>query len=120
MHYGVRKNGGVTSLAVFAGGKAFDLLTLDGASAEKIYQVILKLQVSADGEETLTAWYAANGAAAMTEGLAATRIETWARRSDLELVALQRDSTSTVGTKDFVVFDEVRFGTELADVTMYE
>ncbi len=114
-HYGVRNVGGTVYLAAFAGGNAYDLLALDASTVANTYQIVLKLDVNASGMDTLTGWYATNNAASLTQGLAATAVETWTAASSLNYFALQ--SHTTVNDNRTVYFDEMRLGTTLADVT---
>jgi len=114
-HYGVRNVGGTVYLAAFAGGNAYNLLALDASTVTSTYQIVLKLDVNASGTDTLTGWYATNNAASLTQGLAATAVETWTGASSLSYFALQ--SHTTVNDNRTVYFDEMRLGTTLADVT---
>jgi len=114
-HYGVRNVAGTVYLAVFAGGNAYNLLALDSTTVTNTYQIVLKLDVNASGVDTLTAWYATNNASSLTQGLAATSVETWTGASSLDYYALQ--SHTTVADNRLVYFDEMRLGTALADVT---
>jgi hypothetical protein len=114
-HYGLHNNGGQVYLAAFAGGQAFDMLpiTTDGID----YQVVVRLNVNASGADTLTAWYAANGATQLTLGQAATNVETYASGADLQRIGLQYNAGATAGAVAHVYFDEIRLGTTLGDVT---
>jgi hypothetical protein len=77
---------------------------------------VLKLAVNASGNETLTAWYAANGATSLTLGLGATDVgNIWSSTGSLDTFVLQTDASGT--TTAYQPFDEMRFGTALADVS---
>lgn len=115
-HFGVRNDAGTIYLAAFAGGTAYNLLALDGSTIANTYQIVLKLDVNASGTDTLTAWYAQNNATGLTQGLAATSVNTWTGAGSLGYFALQDHSTVSDASA-FVAFDEMRFGTTLADVT---
>ncbi len=117
MHIGYYRTNDVNYLAAFAGGNTYNLLELSGGLVGKVYQVVLKLEVGAAGNETLTAWYAADGDLALTPALAATDVgDIWQDAGDLDTFTLQ---TEEGGTSDVQLgrFDEMRFGTSLTDVT---
>ena len=116
MHFGVRKHGGTAYLTASAAGNTYDLFDLTGHDAE-VFQIVLRLDVSAAGNETFSVWYAVDGATAMGIGLGATSVETWSGVGDLGVLVGQVGSTTNVamfGSR----FDEVRLGTEWADVTL--
>jgi hypothetical protein len=114
-HLGVRKESDTIYLAAFAGNTVYNLAALPQYNAA--FQIVLRLDVNAAGDETLTGWYAANGASELTLGLAATTIETWSGAGSLGYFAAQEVSAS--GAEQGVVyFDEMRFGTSLNEVTV--
>ncbi|MGZ0654114.1 PEP-CTERM sorting domain-containing protein [Coraliomargarita sp. W4R72] len=116
-HIGYYKESGTNYLAAFAGGTAYNLLALAGGEIGGIFQVVLKLDVDASGDETLTAWYALDGALTLTEGLTATNIgDVWQDAGDLDTFTLQAEEGGGTG-QQAVRFDEMRFGTSLGDVT---
>lgn len=114
IHIGLRKAGSVTYLAAYANNTAYNLLALDGTTVGNVYQIVLKLDVNASGNETLTAWYAENSDAALTLGLTATDVgDIWQDAGDLDTFTVQVNS----GRGQEARVDEFRFGTELTDVT---
>ena len=115
MHFGVRRHDGAAYLTASAGGNTYDLFDLTSHDAE-VFQIVIRLDVNAAGNDTLTAWYAANGATELTLGLTSTSVETWDSAQDLKMLVAQQKSTydyDPFGSR----FDEVRLGTEFADVT---
>jgi len=113
-HMGLHAEGGILKIAAFANGQTYNLLNLANTDT---YQVVLRLDVNASGNETLTAWYAANNATSLTQALVPTDIGTfWSTSADLQRFVLQNrgagDTTEQVG-----FFDEMRFGTTLGAVT---
>ena len=120
MHFGVRREaddglGGAAYLTASAAGASWDLLDLTGHYGET-FQIVLRLDVSATGNETLNVWYAVDGATTLTLGLDAVNIETWDDEWDLKMLIAQGKSTynfNPFGAR----FDEIRLGTEFADVT---
>jgi len=120
MHIGYYRTNDVNYLAAFAGGNTYPLLELAGGLVGNLYQVVLKLDVDASGNETLTAWYAADGDLTLTPGLAATDVgDIWQAAGDLDTFTLQ---TQEGGESNVQLgrFDEMRFGTSVADVTQAE
>jgi hypothetical protein len=118
IHFGCYKQSDTDYLAVFAGGNTYNLLELAGGLVGKVYQVVLKLDVDASGNETLTAWYAADGDQTLTPGLTAADVgDIWQDAGDLDTFTLQAaEGLNTTGTQ-LGRFDEMRFGTSLSDVT---
>jgi hypothetical protein len=117
IHIGYYRENDVNYLAAFAGGNAYNLLELAGGLVGNLYQVVLKLDVDASGNETLTVWYAADGDLVLTLGLAATDVgDIWQDAGDLDTFTLQ---TEEGGESNVQIgrFDEMRFGTSLSDVT---
>ena len=112
MHLGMRKDGTVNRLIASAGNQTWDIGI---ASAGTTYQIVLQLDVNAAGNDTLTAWYAADGDTSLTQGLAATSVETWDAAGDLGRLLAQASPNGVALTG--LQLDEVRLGTELADVT---
>ena len=116
MHFGISRDAGVAYLSAFAGGNVYTLLELDAATYAETFQVVLQLDVDASGNDALTAWYAADGDAALTKALDAASVETWASADDLRMMVAQTKSPNAVVTPG-VHIDEVCFGTTLGDVT---
>ena len=115
MHFGMRRHGGTAYLTASAAGSTYDLLDITGSEAN-VFQIVLKLDANAGGNDTFSAWYAADGDTSLTEGLAATSLETWSDAGYLRRMVAQEKSTyafNPFGGR----FDEIRLGTELADVT---
>lgn len=119
IHMGLHVEGEAFKIAAFANNQTFNLLTLGGLgpATTSVHQVVLRLDVNASGNETLTAWYAIDGATILTQGLAPTDIgDFWSSPGDLDTFALQirgaGASSATIG-----LFDEMRFGTTLGSVT---
>ena len=120
VHFGVRREegpdlGGSAYLTVSAAGSSYDILDLTGHYGTT-YQVVIRLDARAEGEDTVTAWYAADGDATLTVGLESTNVETWALGHDLMKFVAQEKSTydfETTGAR----FDEIRLGTLFADVS---
>ncbi|MGZ0654115.1 PEP-CTERM sorting domain-containing protein [Coraliomargarita sp. W4R72] len=117
IHIGYSKDNDTNYLAAFAGGNTYNLFELVGGSIGGIYQVVLKLDVNAVGDDVLTAWYAFDGAVTLTEGLSATIVgDIWQDAGDLDTFTLQTKEGGTEGPQA-ARFDEMRFGTALSDVT---
>jgi hypothetical protein len=117
IHMGLEVASSSLSLVAFAGNSTYTLKTLTTPELTTIWQVVLRLDVNASGNETLTAWYAADGATSLTQGLAPTNVgNIWSSAASLEYFALQvrggGASSGQIGT-----FDEMRFGTTLGSVT---
>lgn len=116
IHFGIHRTGTDNFLAAFAGGNTYNLLNIN-ATITSTYQVVLRLDVNASGNETLTAWYGTSDASDLTLGLAATDIGSfWTSAADIDTFVLQvrnpNNSSASVAN-----FDEMRFGTTMADVT---
>jgi hypothetical protein len=118
IHLGIHTSStGALSLAAFAGGSTFDLLALSTPALQNdTYQIVLQLDANSAAVDTLTVWYATSNASGLTLALGPTSVETFSGVASLEYFALQSAST-TAATASTVAFDEVRFGTTLADVT---
>jgi len=119
-HMGLHVESGSLKIAAFANNQTFNLLTLSTPQLTTTYQVVLRLDVNASGNETLTAWYAANGDTDLTLATNVNQIDIgniWSSAADLGTFALQvrggGSSSQQIGT-----FDEMRFGTTLGDVTV--
>ena len=115
MHFGSQMEGGVNYFTASAGGSTYNLMAGTVANEAAVFQIVLKLDVDAAGTDTLTAWYAADGDTALTQGLAPTSVESWTGANDLRMLVVQGNTTgyNIFGNR----FDEVRLGTELSDVT---
>jgi len=118
-HMGLHVDSGSLKIAAFAGNQTFNLLTIEGPTLTATYQVVLRLDVNASGNETLTAWYAANGDTDLTLATNVNQIDIgniWSSAADLGTFALQLRgggaSSTQIGT-----FDEMRFGTTMGSVT---
>ncbi len=111
-HFGLSKSDGGVFLSAFAGDQIF---TLAPETSGTTYQVVLRLDVNARGQETLSGWYAADGASELTKGFTA-QVETWGGAEDLSNLVVQMNSATTQ-VADEVHLDEIRFGTSLASVT---
>lgn len=118
MHLGFRRESSVVYLSAFAGGNAYDLLTLDSGTVTNTYQVVLQLDVQAGDAEALSAWYANDGDTNLTQALSGVSVETWATINDLKTLVAQEHSSVSVLTPG-AHFDEFRFGSTLASVTAY-
>jgi hypothetical protein len=115
-HLGIRRDATSTYLTAYANSTAYNLLNLAGHYGTT-YQVVLKLDVNSSGNETMTAWYAQNGATELTEAILNQNVgEIWNDVGDLDTFVAQTDSTGT--TTLHLPFDEMRFGTTLGDVTV--
>ncbi len=114
VHYGVHNEGDVYYLAAFAGGDIYHIVELPAFATT--VQVVLKMEVSDTGVEMLSAWYAADGDAQLTEGFADVSVETWGSVTDLKRLTVQTSGVSAYSGLP-TYFDEIYLGTELADVT---
>jgi len=118
-HMGLQVESGSLKIAAFGGNTTYNLLNLgsSGSNLTATTQVVLRLDVNASGNETLTAWYAANNATVLTEALAPANIgDFWSSESDLDTFALQGLASGN-GSTNLGYFDEMRFGTTLDSVT---
>jgi hypothetical protein len=114
---GLFVEGGELKLAAFANNQKFELVNLSREGLTRLYQVVLKLDVDATGDEILTAWIVREGDGILTPALEPTPIgDFWDRPSDLQTFAIQ---TRGAGVEQQALghFDEMRFGTTLEAVT---
>jgi len=116
LHLGLLKEGGEVYLAAFAGGNSYKLGdALTAAQKGQTQQIVLKLDLDAGGEDTLTAWVAQAGAIELTQALS-INADIFDSAADLRYFTLQRrGGTSGSG---IVELDEWRFGTTLESVTV--
>lgn len=117
-HYGLSRDSlGNIRLVAAAGNAFYNLFTLP--SAGTTYQVVLKLDVSTTGNESLSAWYAPDGATELSVSLTAVDVgNIYTGTSSLGGILLQvrnQGGGSNAGKTN--LFDELRFGTALSDVT---
>jgi hypothetical protein len=117
IHVGLQRTGSAFSLAVSDGDDT--PITIGSASINTNYQIVLRLDTSTSGNETLTAWYAAEGDTALTAtSVASSAIgDVYTGGSSLGRLAIQSISTGAPASNG-TLFDEVRLGTELGDVTL--
>jgi hypothetical protein len=115
MNYGVRNVAGSIYLAAFAGGTIYNVAALPAFATT--YQVVLKLDVNATGNETLSAWYAASGDTKLNDGFSGVSVETWSKAADLSRLSTQISSGTAYAAGTGTGFDEVYLGTKLSDVT---
>jgi len=118
IHMGVHVEGGELKIAAFANNQTYNLVNLSTVGLTTVHQVVLRLDVDDSGDETLSAWYAIDGATSLTQGLAPTNIgDFWSSAGDLGTFALQ---IRAAGASNQIVgfIDEMRFGTSLSDVTV--
>jgi hypothetical protein len=120
-HFGVSKTDGHTSLTAFAGDQKFHLREVDGFGTGVVWQVVLKLDADAHGEDALTAWIARDDVEGLTRILKCAPVETFAGPASLRSLRLntrhaERDMRDeNAATKIYV--DEIRFGTSREVVT---
>lgn len=118
IHFGLAKNASnEIDLVVAAGGGFYPLLRLTEANVT--YQVVLRLDVSVSGADTLSAWYAAAGDEDLIQGLEATGVgDIFQTPANLGALLIQtRNQSGNNNSGRTVLFDELRFGTTLGDVT---
>jgi len=117
VHFGFHVDGGKLHLSAFANNSTYNLVNLSDTGLTAFYQVVMKLDVNASGNESLTVWYAKNGDANLTLGLATTDIgDFWSSAADIGTFAAQIRGAGS-SNKSIGYVDEVRFGTTLGDVT---
>jgi len=119
IHMGLHVESGALKIAAFANNQTFNLVTLGGSgpALTSVHQIVLRLDVNASGNETLTAWHAIAGATSLTEGLAPTDIGNfWSSAADLDTFALQIRGAGA-SSQNVGFFDEMRFGTTMDSVT---
>jgi hypothetical protein len=121
IHMGVHVESGALKIAAFANNQTFNLVTLGGSgpALTSVHQIVLRLDVNASGNETLTAWYAIDGATDLTLATNVNQIDIgnfWSSAGDLGTFALQ---IRGAGASNQIVgfFDEMRFGTSMGSVT---
>ena len=118
IHYGLIKNGtDEIWLSVAAGNAVYPLYKVTGANVT--FQVVLRLDVSTTGNESLSAWYAPSSSSELSVGLTSVDVgNIYTTPGSLGAVLLQtRNQSSNNNSGRTVLFDELRFGTEWADVT---
>lgn len=105
-----------TSLVAYAGNQTFEILATPVANTT--YAVVLQLDVDAGGNESLSAWYAADGDAAFTLAFAGQSVETFASPTDLGYLKLESDgpNSNTPDDQHHWQLDEVRLATSLNDL----
>jgi hypothetical protein len=107
--------GGTQNLAVFANHVAYNLFDLSSNLGDT-FQIVSRLDVDASGNETLTAWVAADGASNLTLALDAQDVgDIWQDAGDLDTFAVQTGSNADLS--GYQPFDEMRFGTNFSAVT---
>jgi len=113
-HLGLWNDGTDVNVAVFANDTNFALVPVTDTST--VYQVVVRLDVNASGNEELSAWYAVDGDTSLTQAISSTVVgDIWDTPGDLDTFVLQSDSNGSTTT--WSPFDEMRFGTTLADVS---
>ncbi len=119
IHYGLIKNGSdEIYLSVAAGDTVFNLQQITGTDVT--FQVVLRLDVSTTGTETLSAWYASAGDSQLSVGLTSIDVgDIYSSPASLGAVIVQtRNQSANNNTGRTVLFDEIRFGTSMSDVTL--
>jgi PEP-CTERM motif len=116
IHVGLQRVGSVFQLAVSDGDDT--PISIGAATLNVTYQIVVRLDTLAAGNETLTAWYAANGDAALTStSVSSTTIgDVYSTGASVGRLALQSISTGAP-VSNGILFDEVRLGTAFEDVT---
>lgn len=118
IHYGLIKNSADEIwLSAAANNTVYPFFKVTGADAT--FQVVLKFDVSTTGNESLSAWYAPSSASALSIGLTSVNVgDIYSGPSSIGAMLVQtRNQSSNNNSGRTVLFDEIRFGTALADVT---
>jgi hypothetical protein len=89
------------------------------APEKRNYQMVMhEVNVLAAGQDTLTAFTARNGETVLTQALGPTSVTTWTAVGDIDHFTMMARGQNNTGNGAGVFFDEMRFGTTLADVTI--
>jgi hypothetical protein len=116
-YFGLHVEEGDLKIAAFANDQSFELVNLSQERMARVYQIVLRLDVDAAGDEILTAWIVRDADASLTQVLAPTPVGNfWATPADLEIFTLQTRGAG-VENREMGRFDEMRFGTTLEAVT---
>jgi hypothetical protein len=116
LHLGLTRDSSGYNLVALSGSST-PITLLTGASVSTSYQIVLQLDVNASGTESLTAWYAADGATNLTLAGTFTGIESFSSTADVSRMIVQSRSGGAGHTANQAFFDEVYFGTAFGDVT---
>ena len=118
IHFGLIKNSAnEIYLSVAAGNTVYQLSQVTGANVT--FQVVLRLDVSTTGNESLSAWYAPSSSSELSVGLTSVDVgDIYTAPGSVGSMLLQtRNQSSNNNSGRTVLFDERRFGTEWSDVT---
>lgn len=114
MYIGLYRGADDYKVTAYAGGNRY---ILQNAGWQVAYQVVLQLDVDLSGNETLNAWVVDAGGE-LTERLSAQTVETYSSTANLESFSIMSSDAGGAGDNNGVLFDEMRFGTTLSDVTL--
>jgi hypothetical protein len=103
-------------IAVFAGGSTYDLRTF---ALNTTYLVVLKMDVDASGNETLSAWVGADMDGLLSPELVDISLESFAGIGDLSFLTTKINANN-VSEDRLWWFDEVRLATSLTDLGLFE
>lgn len=119
IHVGLNFANGKPYIAAFANNNTYDLVDLSVAGLTSVYQVVVRLDVNASGNDILSVWYAKNGDSTLTQAVANQDIgNIWASSADLDTLVIQSKVSDPLSSEKNVAYvDEVRFGTAMSDVT---
>jgi hypothetical protein len=118
IHYGlIRNSSNEIYLSVAANNTVYPLFQVTGTGTT--FQVVLRLDVSTSGNESLSAWYAPSSASELSVGLTSVNVgDIYSAPTSIGATLIQtRNQSSINNTGKTVQFDELRFGTAWADVT---
>ncbi|MFA5689111.1 MAG: PEP-CTERM sorting domain-containing protein [Kiritimatiellales bacterium] len=101
-------------LSAFVNGTTHNLKALESSELGGTHMIILGLELNASGNDTLTAWYAMDGASDIT--LAGSWSDFDIDLSDLGCFGFASLRDGGTGTGTGVLFDEWRFGSSILDV----
>jgi hypothetical protein len=121
IHYGLIKNSSnEIYLSVAAGNTVYPLFQVTGTNAT--FQVVLRIDVSTTGNESLSAWYAPSSASTLSIGMTSVNVgDIYSGPASIGALLLQtRNQSSNNNSGRTVLFDELRFGTAWSDVTTAE
>jgi hypothetical protein len=119
IHYGLTKNSSnEIYLSVAAGNTIYPLQQITGTDVT--FQVVLRLDVSTTGAETLSAWYASTSDSQLSVGLTSIDVgDIYSSSASLGAMIVQtRNQSANNNSGRTVLFDELRFGTSASDVTL--
>ncbi len=114
IHAGIQlDSSGNYRLVAGVGGTLFDL---GAANYQKSDQIIVKMTLNDSGNETVSIGLVADGTGTLNWLFENQSVESWSSTADMNALVIQLDGVDSLSSNG-ILFDEVRLGTTLGDVT---